>query len=224
MALSQRQDLRQSQSLVMTPQLQQAIKLLQFSNNELSEFVDEELQKNPLLERDEGESSVTQEAAEDNISAYESAQVLEAVQSSSSDGFDEEVTKDTLSQTASEKLPDQNDDPNDIDYENNWSSASADHSDNSDSFSTPSISSSLTNNGGNSNFDFSEFNIDETASASKTLRQHLYEQLGLDLSDPQERLIGAHLIEMVDETGYFLGDSSDVSHILNCLFWPDDAM
>ena len=52
MALSQRQDLRQSQSLVMTPQLQQAIKLLQFSNNELSEFVDEELQKNPLLERD----------------------------------------------------------------------------------------------------------------------------------------------------------------------------
>ena len=35
MALSQRQDLRQSQSLVMTPQLQQAIKLLQFSNNEL---------------------------------------------------------------------------------------------------------------------------------------------------------------------------------------------
>ena len=83
MALSQRQDLRQSQSLVMTPQLQQAIKLLQFSNNELSEFVDEELQKNPLLERDEGESSVTQEAAEDNISAYESAQVLEAVQSSS---------------------------------------------------------------------------------------------------------------------------------------------
>lgn len=216
MALSQRQDLRQSQSLVMTPQLQQAIKLLQFSNNELSEFVDEELQKNPLLERDEGESSVTQEAAEDNISAYESAQVLEAVQSSSSDGFDEEVTKDTLSQTASEKLPDQNDDPNDIDYENNWSSASADHSDNSDSFSTPSISSSLTNNGGNSNFDSSEFNIDETASASKTLRQHLYEQLGLDLSDPQERLIGAHLIEMVDETGYFLGDSSDVSHILNC--------
>ena len=94
--------------------------------------------------------------------------------------------------------------------------ASADHSENSDSFSTPSISSSLTNNGGNSNFDSSEFNIDETASASKTLRQHLYEQLGLDLSDPQERLIGAHLIEMVDETGYFLGDSSDVSDILNC--------
>ena len=56
MALSQRLDLRQSQSLVMTPQLQQAIKLLQFSNMELSEYVDGELQKNPLLERDEGEA------------------------------------------------------------------------------------------------------------------------------------------------------------------------
>ena len=216
MALSQRLDLRQSQSLVMTPQLQQAIKLLQFSNNELSEFIDEELIKNPLLERDEGEGSVTQEAAEDNISAYESAQALETVQSSGSDVFDEEVTTDTLSQTASEKLPEQNDDPNDIDYENNWSSASADRTDNSDSFSTPSMGASLTNRGGNSNFDATEFNIDETASASKTLRQHLYDQLGLDLSDPQERLIGAHLIEMVDETGYFLGDSSDIADILNC--------
>ncbi|MBT7732322.1 MAG: RNA polymerase factor sigma-54 [Rhodospirillaceae bacterium] len=216
MALSQRLDLRQSQSLVMTPQLQQAIKLLQFSNNELSEFIDEELVKNPLLERDEGEGSVTQEAAEDNLSAYESAQALETVQSSGSDVFDEEVTIDTLSQTASEKLPEQNDDPNDIDYENNWSSASADRTDNSDSFSTPSMGASLTNSGGNSNFDATEFNIDETASASKTLRQHLYDQLGLDLSDPQERLIGAHLIEMVDETGYFLGDSSDIADILNC--------
>ena len=45
MALSQRLDLRQSQSLVMTPQLQQAIKLLQFSNAELTEFVESELEK-----------------------------------------------------------------------------------------------------------------------------------------------------------------------------------
>ena len=52
MALSQRLDLRQSQSLVMTPQLQQAIKLLQLSNRELSDFVEDELEKNPMLERD----------------------------------------------------------------------------------------------------------------------------------------------------------------------------
>src|SRR5277367_148860 len=53
MALSQRLDLRQSQSLVMTPQLQQAIKLLQLSNLELADYVETELERNPLLEREE---------------------------------------------------------------------------------------------------------------------------------------------------------------------------
>ena len=51
MALSTKLMLRQGQSLVMTPQLLQAIKLLQFSNVELSAFVEEELERNPLLER-----------------------------------------------------------------------------------------------------------------------------------------------------------------------------
>jgi RNA polymerase sigma-54 factor len=54
-----RLDLRQSQSLVMTPQLRQAIQLLQFSNIEASAFVEEELLKNPLLERDDGGETVT---------------------------------------------------------------------------------------------------------------------------------------------------------------------
>jgi RNA polymerase sigma-54 factor len=47
-----RLDLRQAQSLVMTPQLQQAIKLLQYSNLELATFVQEEMARNPLLEMD----------------------------------------------------------------------------------------------------------------------------------------------------------------------------
>ena len=54
MALTQRLELKQGQSLVMTPQLQQAIKLLQLSNLELAEYVETELERNPLLERDEG--------------------------------------------------------------------------------------------------------------------------------------------------------------------------
>src|SRR5919205_373624 len=53
MSLAPRLDLRQSQSLVMTPQLRQAIKLLQSSNLEVAAFVEEELERNPLLERDE---------------------------------------------------------------------------------------------------------------------------------------------------------------------------
>jgi RNA polymerase sigma-54 factor len=55
--MSQRLDLRQSQNLVMTPQLQQAIKLLQMSNVELSEYLEEELEKNPLLEKAEPEGT-----------------------------------------------------------------------------------------------------------------------------------------------------------------------
>src|SRR5664279_5141674 len=65
MALTQRLQMRQSQALVMTPQLMQAIKLLQLSNLDLSAYVEGELEKNPLLERAaEGEPSVIDGAAE----------------------------------------------------------------------------------------------------------------------------------------------------------------
>src|SRR6266702_2858837 len=65
MALTQRLEFRQSQSLVMTPQLMQAIKLLQLSNLDLSAFVEEELERNPLLERasDGSEAPVAGEPA-----------------------------------------------------------------------------------------------------------------------------------------------------------------
>ena len=53
MALSAKLEMRQGQQLVMTPQLQQAIRLLQYSNLQLSEFIDQEIERNPLLERDE---------------------------------------------------------------------------------------------------------------------------------------------------------------------------
>ena len=51
--LSQRLVVRQSQTLIMTPQVQQAIKMLQLSNLELTDFIDGEIQQNPLLERRE---------------------------------------------------------------------------------------------------------------------------------------------------------------------------
>ncbi len=53
MALTPRLEIRQSQSLLMTPQLRQAINLLQMSNLELSEAINQELERNPLLEREE---------------------------------------------------------------------------------------------------------------------------------------------------------------------------
>src|SRR5512134_2089253 len=54
MAITPRLDLRQTQSLVMTPQLQQAIKLLQLSNLEVAAYIEQEIEQNPLLERDDG--------------------------------------------------------------------------------------------------------------------------------------------------------------------------
>ena len=64
---SQRLELRQSQTLVMTPQLQQAIKMLQLSNVELADFVDAEIEQNPLLEPGERDADEAPTAAPDPI-------------------------------------------------------------------------------------------------------------------------------------------------------------
>src|SRR5579862_7347358 len=71
MALTPRLDLRQGQALVMTPQLQQAIKLLQMSSVELAIYVDNELEQNPLLERDEtsDEGGSAEPVATDGVAA-----------------------------------------------------------------------------------------------------------------------------------------------------------
>jgi RNA polymerase sigma-54 factor len=72
--LGPRLDLRQSQSLVMTPQLRQAIKLLQSSNAEVMAFVEEELAKNPLLEREEASVAVAAEAPPADAAAAASSE------------------------------------------------------------------------------------------------------------------------------------------------------
>ena len=64
MAIAPKLQLKQGQSLVMTPQLQQAIKLLQLSNIELSAFVEEQLESNPLLERGTGDENRRNEGQE----------------------------------------------------------------------------------------------------------------------------------------------------------------
>ena len=70
-SFSQRLELRQSQALIMTPQLQQAIKMLQLSNLELTNFIDGEIQQNPLLERRERELGENTQG--DNSSGGENA-------------------------------------------------------------------------------------------------------------------------------------------------------
>src|SRR3569833_955793 len=65
MALGPRLDLRQTQSLVMTPQLQQAIKLLALSNLEIEAFIGDALEANPLLEA--GEMRMERAATPDEV-------------------------------------------------------------------------------------------------------------------------------------------------------------
>jgi RNA polymerase sigma-54 factor len=78
MALSQRLELRQSHALVMTPQLMQAIKLLQLSNLDLASYVEDELERNPLLER-LGEDGPGTPAADPDASTAQDPDIRPAV-------------------------------------------------------------------------------------------------------------------------------------------------
>jgi RNA polymerase sigma-54 factor len=94
MALEIKQELRLSQQLVMTPQLQQAIKLLQLSRLELAGVVEQELQENPVLEetQDVEEERETAQAAEQHLSETESTETPAAEQSGDATVTDREPT------------------------------------------------------------------------------------------------------------------------------------
>src|SRR5436190_21001863 len=78
MALTQRLEIRQSHALVMTPQLMQAIKLLQLSNLDLASYVEDGLERNPLLER-LGEDGPGTPAADPNASTAQDPDIRPAV-------------------------------------------------------------------------------------------------------------------------------------------------
>ena len=194
MAVTQRLDLRQHQSLVMTPQLQQAIKLLQLSNLELAAYVEAELERNPLLERDEGDAG-------DEIA---------------SGGLDSDVEEvparadaDTHDLTRSESLPSSDEAPLDTDFENNYDNSRAD-----DGLAGADFGSRI--GGAGNAFDGDERGLEQRLSERTTLRQHVLDQLNLDLRDPAERIIGLHLVEMLDESGYMTGDMVALADRLGC--------
>ena len=85
MAIAPRLVQKQSQSLVMTPQLQQAIKLLQLSNIELAAFVEEQLESNPLLERGTGDDNRRGEEEAGRADAEYAEVSMDAPQAASSD-------------------------------------------------------------------------------------------------------------------------------------------
>ncbi|NQV82851.1 MAG: RNA polymerase factor sigma-54 [Rhodospirillales bacterium] len=201
MALTPRLDMRQSQSLVMTPQLQQAIKLLQLSNLELGEFVETELEKNPMLERDEGDRDDTGErdsgdGISEDASSGDASGETDALQSIDFDAAQKAVIED---------------DARDVDYDNTYSEEGP-----ADGGPGQQQTTSFADAGSGGSFDPLSPNLEETVSERPSLRDHLNSQLSMDIVDPVDRLIGWHLIDMLDEAGYIRGDLESVAEILEC--------
>jgi len=177
--ISQRLDFRQSQNLVMTPQLQQAIKLLQLNNAELAEFVEGELAQNPLLEKADGDENGAPEPSMDEPSAP--ATEKDDMQSE----FDEGWTGNEAHQA----------EPADFDAGSRMADMGA---------------------GGSRSFDDMDENFENSMTRTVTLREHLLEQLHMTFDDPRDRMIGAVIIDMVDEGGYVRQDHDELIERLNC--------
>ena len=200
MALTQRLDLRQSQSLVMTPQLQQAIKLLQLSNLELADYVANEVEQNPLLEHDDGGN-----ARDDGERPTGDESPI------TTDGMDADLLgTDRLA--AAETLATDDQAPLDADYENVW--PDTDPADPTDRAATQSLSRA--GQSGGNGFDGGEFDPGQTLRADISLRDHLLGQVNTELNDPVDRLIGASLVELLDETGYLTEDLGTAAERLGC--------
>jgi len=177
MALSPRLDLRQSQSLVITPQLQQAIKLLQLSSVELDAYVSEELAANPLLEIDDrGDGSALAESAGNGEDRLDGAAVVDVV-----DGQEER--------------------PLDIaaDVVDNDSALS---DDGLDALAPADGVGAMADWSAGGGYDGAAPDFDRNVAEAPDLRGHLLQQLNLSLHAPADRLIGVFLIDQLDESGY----------------------
>jgi RNA polymerase sigma-54 factor len=199
MALSQKLELRQSQALVMTPQLMQAIRLLQLSNLDLAAYVDAEREQNPLLERvDDPERA---RAAEDAAASAESPEAGQA-----SAGTAEERSAEASDADQAER--------------GNQLDASFDDGPAEEGAEAPPAPRvegpgySEWAGVGAGGRDGDDYNLEAFVSAEITLADHLSRQLMLTITEPVRRIIAQHLIDLVDEAGYLRGDLPAVAEKL----------
>ena len=190
MSIKQRLEMRQGQSLVMTPQLQQAIKLLQMSNMELAEFVDAEIERNPLLRHGEGEDS--DEGSNDRTDGTEPTNpdlklddapsldaAREALDAPMEDVYDAGTGADGAAPAGSGPSA-----------QTDWSSA----------------------RDGRTSGEAADF--EGMVSSTLSLRDHLHEQLAMAGFGPADRLIAARLIDETDEAGYCRAELSEIADAL----------
>jgi RNA polymerase sigma-54 factor len=207
MALTQRLEFRQSQSLVMTPQLMQAIKLLQLSNLDLSAFVEEELERNPLLERanDGAEAPVAGEATEPSAQFSENddsgghGEDAGEFSAGSSEGFEssqeEWMNRDLGSRAEIEQTLDTR-------LDNVFTEEPAEAAARAAQDAAP---TAYTEWGGGASND-EDYNLEAFVAAEVTLSDHLAEQMAVAITSPAQRMIGQYLIDLVDEAGYLPAD------------------
>ena len=192
MALGPRLDLRQSQSLVMTPQLQQAIRLLALSNLEVETFIAEEIEKNPLLETAAGDEAPLP-PAEPEATGPEA----------DGDGFDDEPSPPEIDAAGGDSALDV--DPDGEDFHQDSPVDSGRGLDGG--LGLDGIGSGGTG-AGEDGPDFDAF-----ASEQVSLHDHLLHQAGEILSGG-DLILAAHLVEQIDETGYFTGNLLDIAQRL----------
>lgn len=187
MALGARLELRQGQGLVITPQLQQAIKLLQLSNMELEAFVEGELERNPLLQRDERESEPDREDSSRDSESHDAAEHM----SDHAAAADMDVSHDQASpgEHATGDAQEAQQAGGAID----WSKAGK---------------------GGGSFEDTDDF--EGRLTREKTLSEYLHEQLAVTGLAGVEGAIAAVLIDSVDEGGYLRCDLPETAERLGC--------
>ena len=203
MALTPRLDLRQSQQLVMTPQLQQAIKLLQMSNLDLATYVEQELEKNPLLERDDAIPGDDDYKASDDTSDFEG---------DGDTGPLEEISiSDDAPLSAAENAA------IDTDYDNIYTSdATLDNPSDAIGADAANTGFLAASTGGSSSFSGTDVNLENTLSDDISLRDHLAAQLNLLGLSPADKLIASYLIDLVSDTGYLVGDLEEAAESLGC--------
>jgi len=194
---SQRLELRQSQSLVMTPQLLQAIKLLQLSGLELNDYVEAELEKNPLLERaaDESGPPASEAPAPDSDLGSDADWETRSV-------APERGEIDPRHEVALENV-----------YQDDAPPPTSTMASRQD-FEPMGLSATSWSGVGGQGVDGEDSNLESYVAAELSLHDHLTEQLQLATQDGVDRLIGASLIDLVDEAGYIREPLDDVAERL----------
>jgi RNA polymerase sigma-54 factor len=191
MALTQRLEMRQSHALVMTPQLMQAIKLLELSNLELTTYVEKELERNPLLEQAGEPGSAASESASDSGPTEGASSGWDNGSRPPGEGKREPAI------AGLDDIP-----PADA-------NAAASRSNGRDA---PRYSEWAGLGPGGR--DGEDYNLEAFISAETKLSDHLSQQLSLAVTDPARRMIGQYLIDLIDDAGYLSGDLAMVAEKL----------